>query len=50
VTAAQAAAARRVIAAAKRIERAAQYGVYHLAAHDEYDRARADQQQRRAAA
>jgi DNA (cytosine-5)-methyltransferase 1 len=38
VTPEQAAAARRVIDAAKRIERAAQYGVYHLAGHAEYDR------------
>lgn len=45
----QAAAARRVIDAAKRIERAAQYGVYDLAGHAEYDRVRRDQQARRAA-
>lgn len=39
----QAVIARRVINAAKQIERAAQYGVNALAAAAEYDQARAEQ-------
>jgi hypothetical protein len=43
MTGEQAAAARRVIDAAKRIERASEYGVWSDSAHREYDAARAEQ-------